>query len=152
MEKRERIVLERVVAQLNKQVANWNILFVKLHHYHWNVKGPQFFTLHGKFEELYTEAAVHIDELAERILALGGQPIATMREYLEVSTLKEAEGNESAEDMVRIIVDDYSLIIEELKDGMGVACEAEDEITSDMLLAIHTELEKHIWMLKAFLR
>jgi starvation-inducible DNA-binding protein len=141
-----------VVNVLNKQVANWNVLFVKLHNYHWYVKGPQFFTLHTKFEELYNEAATHIDELAERILSLKGQPIATMKEYLEISTVKEATGDETAEEMVRSIVNDYSAMISELKEGMEVAEEAGDETTADMLLAIHTELEKHVWMLSAFLK
>ncbi|MBO9128167.1 Dps family protein [Bacillus sp. 165] len=141
-----------VVNVLNKQVANWNVLFVKLHNYHWYVKGPQFFTLHTKFEELYNEAATHIDELAERILSLQGHPIATMKEYIEMSTVKEASGDETAEEMVRSIVNDYSAMISELKEGMEVAGDTEDETTADMLLAIHTELEKHVWMLSAFLK
>jgi starvation-inducible DNA-binding protein len=62
---------------VNKQIANWSVLYIKLHNYHWYVKGPQFFTLHEKFEQLYNEAALHIDELAERLLALGGAPVAT---------------------------------------------------------------------------
>jgi starvation-inducible DNA-binding protein len=136
---------------LNKQIANWNILFVKLHNYHWYVKGEQFFTLHAKFEELYDEAAAHIDELAERLLAIGGQPIATMKEYIEESSINEAIGKEDSVQMVQSIIRDYSKIIEELKHGMAIAEEFNDETTGDMLLAIHSSLEKHLWMLKAFL-
>ncbi len=136
---------------VNKQIANWSVLYIKLHNYHWFVKGPAFFTLHDKFEELYTEAAVHIDELAERLLALEGQPVATMREILEVSTVKEAMGNESADQMVQVITDDFDIMTSELKEGMSVADEVDDETTGDMLLAIHQSLEKHIWMLKSFL-
>ena len=62
---------KQVIEVLNKQVADWSVLFTKLHNFHWYVKGPQFFTLHEKFEELYTESATHIDEIAERILAIG---------------------------------------------------------------------------------
>lgn len=136
---------------LNKQIANWNVLFVKLHHYHWYVKGNQFFTLHTKFEELYNEAATHIDELAERLLSIGGQPIATMKEYLEAASIQEANGNEDSDQMVQSISSDFTTIIEELKHGMAVAEEANDEITGDMLLAIHSSLEKQVWMLRAFL-
>lgn len=143
--------MSNVVTVLNKQVADWNILFVKLHNYHWNVKGPAFFTLHDKFEEFYNEAALHIDEIAERILALNGTPIASMREYLEVSSVNEASGKEDANEMVRVIASDFSRMITDLKKGMEIASEEEDEISSDMLLAIHTELEKHVWMLNAFL-
>lgn len=136
---------------LNKQIANWTVLYVKLHNYHWYVKGQQFFTLHAKFEELYTEAALHIDELAERLLALGGKPVATMKGCLEAASVREAEGNETAEQMVQTTADDFGIIIRELKEGMAIAQEQNDETTADLLLAIHTSLEKHVWMLNSFL-
>lgn len=139
-----------VVAVLNKQIANWSILFVKLHNYHWFVKGPVFFTLHLKFEELYNEAALHIDNLAERVLAIGGKPIATMREYLSAASVKEAVGSEKAADMVRSTEQDFRILIAELLEGMEIAQQAGDETTSDMLLAIHSSLEKHVWMLASF--
>lgn len=144
-------VKEKLIDIVNKQVANWNVLYVKLHNYHWYVKGPQFFTLHTKFEELYNEAALHIDELAERLLALGGKPLATMKDYLAVASVHEAKGNETAEEMVAEIVRDFETMIEELKAGMDYAGEIGDETTGDMLLGIHQSLEKHVWMLKSFL-
>ncbi|ANB56776.1 general stress protein 20U [Anoxybacillus sp. B7M1] len=136
---------------VNKQIANWSVLYIKLHNYHWFVKGQQFFTLHTKFEELYNEAALHIDELAERLLALGGAPVATMKECLESASVKEAKGNETAEEMVGALVSDFETMIQELKDGMQLADEVGDETTGDMLLGIHQSLEKHVWMLKSFL-
>ncbi|ALS24705.1 MULTISPECIES: Dps family protein [Paenibacillus] len=136
---------------LNTQIANWSLLYIKLHNYHWYVKGPQFFTLHVKFEELYTEAALHVDNLAERLLALKGQPVATMREILELATVHEATGNENAEQMVRAIANDFNTVAAELKEGMAIAEAADDETTGDMLLAIHSSLEKHTWMLESFL-
>jgi starvation-inducible DNA-binding protein len=136
---------------VNKQIANWSVLYIKLHNYHWYVKGPQFFTLHEKFEQLYNEAALYIDELAERLLALGGAPVATMKECLEQSSVKEATGQETAEQMVATIVSDFETMIGELKEGMQVAEEVGDETTGDMLLGIHQSLEKHVWMLKSFL-
>ncbi|GAF66944.1 Dps family protein [Alkalihalobacillus trypoxylicola] len=143
---------EKVSTILNKQVANWSVLFTKLHNYHWYVKGPQFFTLHEKFEELYNEAATHIDELAERLLALKGKPLATMKEHLEAASVKEGNYNLNAEDMVSNLVDDFNILIEELKEGMDAAEELGDETTADMLLAIHQSLEKHNWMLRSFLK
>ncbi|MCK0470432.1 Dps family protein [Halalkalibacter sp. APA_J-10(15)] len=136
---------------LNKQIANWSVLFVKLHNYHWYVKGHQFFTLHDKFEELYNESATHIDELAERLLAIGGEPIATMKEYLAESSIEEAKSTETAEEMVQSISKDFTTMIGELREGMAISEEADDETTGDMLLAIHSSLEKHAWMLQAFL-
>ncbi|WP_203361410.1 Dps family protein [Bacillus sp. REN10] len=142
---------EKLVQSVNQQIANWTVLYTKLHNYHWFVKGPQFFALHDKFEELYTEASLHIDELAERLLALGGEPVATLKESLEMATVSEAEGKESAEEMVQSVVNDFSTIIAELKEAMDLAGEVNDETTGDMLLAIHQGLEKHVWMLKSFL-
>jgi len=141
----------QLVSVLNKQIANWSVLYTKLHNYHWYVKGGQFFTLHVKFEEFYNEAGLHIDELAERLLAIGGKPAATMKEYLEMSSIKEASGSETADEMVQSVINDFSIIIGELKEGMSFAEEKNDETTGDMLLAIHSELEKHVWMLTAFL-
>ncbi|WP_338750823.1 Dps family protein [Bacillus sp. FJAT-52991] len=142
---------EKLVQSVNQQIANWTVLYTKLHNYHWFVKGPHFFALHTKFEELYTEASLHIDELAERLLALGGQPVATLKESLEMATIGEAEGKETAEQMVQSVADDFATIIVELKEAMDLAGEVNDETTGDMLLAIHQELEKHVWMLKSFL-
>lgn len=136
---------------VNKQIANQTVLYIKLHNYHWYVTGPEFFTLHAKFEELYNEAALHIDELAERLLAMGDKPVATMSGALEFASVKEASGNESATEMVASIVDDYSTMIQELKKGMELAEEVNDETTSDLLLSIHSGLEKHVWMLNSFL-
>jgi starvation-inducible DNA-binding protein len=142
---------QQLIQTVNKQIANWSVLYIKLHNYHWFVKGPAFFTLHDKFEELYGEASVHIDELAERLLALEGKPVATMSEILSLSSIKEANGNETADEMVQNISDDFGIITGELKEGMTLAGEVDDETTGDMLLAIHQSLEKHIWMLKSFL-
>ncbi|MVP00837.1 Dps family protein [Paenibacillus lutrae] len=135
---------------LNRQVANWTVLFVKLHNFHWNVKGHEFFTLHVKFEELYNEAANYVDELAERLLAVGGKPVATMKESLELSSIKEADGGEKPDEMVRSLLADFETIIGELKQGIQEADEAKDEGTADMLLGISVALEKHRWMLSSF--
>jgi starvation-inducible DNA-binding protein len=136
---------------VNQQIANWSVLYIKFHNYHWYVTGPEFFTLHTKFEELYNEAALYIDELAERLLALGDKPVATMAAALEFSSIKEAEGKETAQEMVANIIEDFTTMIKELKAGMELAEAAKDETTGDLLLSIHSALEKHVWMLNSFL-
>ena len=80
-----------VVKELNQQVANWTVAYTKLHNFHWYVKGPNFFSLHTKFEELYDEASQYVDDLAERILAIGGNPIGTLTESLDKSIVKKLE-------------------------------------------------------------
>ncbi|CAM4369482.1 DNA starvation/stationary phase protection protein [Paenibacillus phoenicis] len=137
--------------QLNLQIANWTVLYTKLHNFHWFVKGPNFFTLHEKFEALYNEAAGYIDDIAERLLAIGGTPIATLREALATASISEASGKESADEMVAAIVADFAKLDSELKEGMEAAERAEDEATSDLLLGIVSSLEKHRWMLNAYL-
>ncbi|WP_144461850.1 Dps family protein [Siminovitchia fortis] len=142
---------QQLIELVNKQVASWTVLYTKLHNFHWYVKGSNFFTLHEKFEELYNEAAVHIDELAERLLALGGEPVATLRESLELASVQEAESEKTAEQMVQATLSDFETLTAELKKGMELADQSGDETTGDMLLSIHQGLEKHIWMLSAFL-
>lgn len=136
---------------INQQIANWNILYTKLHRFHWYVKGPHFFTLHAKFEELYEEAAATIDEFAEQLLIIGGRPISTLKESLQLATIEETSETLTAEEMVQTIVHDFSLIIDELKAGMEVAEQNNDEVTSDMFLGLIGKLNKHNWMLKSFL-
>lgn len=142
---------QELIQAINKQVANWMVLYVKLHHYHWFVKGHHFFTLHEKFEELYNEANGHIDELAERILTIGGNPVSTLKECLEIASVQEAKETEKEEAMVRAICTDFEKLIQELNAARELADQANDEGTADLLLSISGSLEKHVWMLKAYL-
>lgn len=137
--------------ELNKQVATWSVMYTKLHNFHWYVKGPQFFTLHAKFEELYNEATLHMDEIAERLLTLGGKPVATLAEHLELSDVKEATGKESTDQMVSSVVKDFDTIMKSLKKGMDEAAKDEDDMTEDLLNAVYQSIEKHQWMLNAYL-
>ncbi|MFC5712041.1 Dps family protein [Thalassorhabdus alkalitolerans] len=136
---------------LNTQLANWNVLYAKLHNYHWNVTGSDFFTLHAKFEEFYNEAGTYIDEIAERILTINGRPIATLKEYLEHSTIEEASGTEDSKEMVKAVVNDFTHLITEANDVIENAEGNNDESTADMFIQIKTSLEQHTWMLNAFL-
>jgi starvation-inducible DNA-binding protein len=135
---------------LNRQIANFSVLYVKLHHYHWYVKGASFYTLHAKFEELYNEAAGYVDELAERLLALNGRPVSRMADYLKLATVKEASGTEDADAMVLAIADDFRKIAAELDEGIRAAEREGDTATADLLTGIRTILDKHAWMLSAF--
>ncbi|AXH99654.1 DNA starvation/stationary phase protection protein [Sporosarcina sp. PTS2304] len=142
---------KELIQELNKQVSTWSVMYAKLHNYHWYVKGNQFFTLHAKFEELYNEATLHMDEIAERVLTLGGEPTATLAEHLEESVVSEAKGTERANDMVQTLVDDFDKIMKSLKKGMDLAAKDSDDMTEDMLNAVYQSIEKHQWMLNAFL-
>jgi starvation-inducible DNA-binding protein len=142
---------EVLTEKLNTQVANFSVLYMKLHNYHWYVKGENFFTLHVKFEELYTEVALHLDTIAERMLSLRSAPTATLEEQLQLSSIKEATGDENAQDMVKTLVDDFNTICSELTEGITLAEDNNDQPTADMFIAIRHSLEKHRWMLAAYL-
>jgi starvation-inducible DNA-binding protein len=146
---KQTLTLEQV---MNQQLANWNVLYTKLHRFHWYVKGPHFFTLHAKFEELYEEAAGTIDELAERLLIAGGKPISTLKEYIQYASIEETSENLTAEEMVQNVVNDFSQLISELKVGKEVAGHENDEVTSDMFTELIEKLGKHNWMLTSFLQ
>lgn len=136
---------------LNQELANWTVLYTKLHNYHWYVKGSNFFTLHAKFEELYTETAGYIDEIAERILTIGGEPVATLKETLELSSIEEANGTENADEMVKSLLQDFIILDKEIAAVIEAAQEGNDEATGDLFLGIKSALEQHIWMFKAYI-
>jgi starvation-inducible DNA-binding protein len=140
--------LEKV---LNQQIADFNVLYTKLHRFHWYVKGPQFFTLHEKFEEFYNETADYIDGYAERLLAVGGSPIATMKQFLQSATLSEDGNEETSEEMVETLINDYMLLVKNLKNGVEKAEATHDHVTADLFIGTIGNMEKHIWMLKAAL-
>src|SRR4051794_6187424 len=121
-----------IQSQLNLQISNWSVLYTKLHRFHWYVKGPLFFTLHAKFEELYDESALVVDQVAERLLAIGGEPIATMKEYLEATTIQESANETKASDMVATLVKDYKHMNKSLKQLAELAESENDTITNDL--------------------
>ncbi|CAH0193723.1 Dps family protein [Peribacillus simplex] len=135
---------------VNKEIANFSVLYTKIHNYHWFVNGPHFFELHQKLEELYKEVTSNYDELAERLLAIGEKPVATLKEYMELTTIEEATGNENTEDMVQSVISDFEKLSEEFLEIIAVA-EEEDPVTADMLTGMKKSLNKHAWMLRAYL-
>lgn len=140
-----------LINNLNKAVANFGVLYTKLHSYHWFVKGNQFYQLHELFENLYDEVTEHFDAVAERILMLNERPLATLKDFLAVTTLKEATGNETAEEMLENLLVDLTQLNQELTETIKLAQEVEDEVTVDILLGITSSFQKHIWMVKATL-
>lgn len=147
----EEVKVKPIVDHLNDLLANYHIHYQKLRGCHWNVKGKSFFTLHAKFEELYTNAIATIDELAERILTLGKAPISTYKTYLEVSKIQEinTEGVEDVQ-LVSAILDDFSALIEIEREIMELTSQSGDDGTNDMINKFMQFKEKNTWMLRAF--
>jgi starvation-inducible DNA-binding protein len=139
----------KLVERLNQLLADYQIYYQNLRGLHWNVKGAQFFMLHEKYEELYNEAAESVDEIAERILMVGGQPLHTFTDYLKVAELKEAglisEGKKGVEVVLensRYLLKSFNEILE-LADG--------DEGTYALISDLIGATEKRIWMLESTL-
>lgn len=141
-----------VAKRLNKYLADLHVLYTKLHNYHWNVVGLGFFEMHVKLEELYTATALEIDEVAERVLQLEERPLATMKDYLATTTLKEAESKKiKAGEAAEGVLNDYQAILADLRVIVELAGENSDEQTVGMLDGFIGAYEKHIWMLSAYL-
>ncbi len=144
--------IKPVVDHLNDLLANYHIHYQKLRGCHWNVKGQNFFTLHIKFEELYNNAVITIDELAERILTLGKPPISTFADYIKVSKIKEINTiglKDTA--MVKALIDDMATLISLERDIMEISEEAGDDGTNDMINKFMQFKEKNTWMLRSFI-
>jgi starvation-inducible DNA-binding protein len=141
-----------VVDLLNDYLANYHIHYQKLRGCHWNVKGNNFFTLHIKFEELYTNAQVTIDEIAERILTLGKPPHSRFADYIKESTIKEVDTIGMGDmAMVDALLEDMTRLIEIEREVMEAADKAGDDGTNDMVNKFMQFKEKTIWMLRSFL-
>lgn len=134
-------------------VATQGQFYIRLHQFHWYVKGSHFFTLHEKFEELYDEATENLDVVAERLLAIGGEPYSTLQEFIDNSILKEdTEDKHLTQDqMVEAVVKDLEAIANLLQEGTKLTDEHEDFPSNDMLIAMKDATDQHIWMLKAYL-
>jgi starvation-inducible DNA-binding protein len=140
--------MKNLYLALDKQVANLSVLFTKLHHFHWYVKGPNFFALHAKFEELYDHVNELYDEFAERLLTIGGKPASSQKAYLELTSLKEATGKETAMEMVNELLADLEQLTKEFKADLKIAQELEDEATADLYIGSIANFEKTMWMLR----
>ena len=137
--------------QLNTLLADYQVHYQKLRNYHWNVRGPLFFGLHLKFEELYNGAALKVDEIAERVLALGAKPLSTLASQLEAATLTEDAGDPDAKEMVANLLADLESLNASIRAAVKAAGEAGDDATVNLIEPFADEQEKTAWMLKAFL-
>ncbi len=138
-------------SKLNLYLANQMVDYVKKHNLHWNLKGNHFFSLHAKLEELYEEANDILDEVAERILALGGNPVSSMKEALAMATIKElGDGPKSTDETIRTLISDTDYWIKDSKEIADLADKEDDNVTNDMFNGFTKTYQKLAWMLKAY--
>jgi starvation-inducible DNA-binding protein len=142
---------QNTVERLNTLLADYQIYYQNLRGLHWNIKGNMFFALHNKFEEYYDEASVAIDEIAERILMLGGQPLHTFGDYLKTATLKGVVNVSDGKEGIEAVLRDNEFLLTSFNEILKVAAKNGDEGTVGMMSGWIGETEKRIWMLKAYL-
>jgi len=139
-----------VVVELNILLADYHLYYQKLRSNHWNILGKNFFDLHEKFEDLYSDARIKIDEIAERILTLRYHPMSKFSDYLKVSTIAEAAPLKTDMDMVQETINDHKLLLTQMSKVIEKAESVGDEGTIDLIGAYIRELEKSSWMLNAW--
>ncbi len=142
---------ETISAGLSRLLADSYTLYLKTHNYHWNVTGPQFNTLHQMFEEQYTELATAVDEIAERIRALGIKAPGSYVEFLSLTSIEEGNGDESAEEMIRQLAIGQETVVRTAREAFPAADSANDEPTADLLTQRMQSHEKNAWMLRSML-
>lgn len=142
---------QAIVEGLARLLADSYTLYLKTHNFHWNVTGPMFNSLHQMFETQYTELAAAVDEIAERIRALGHKAPGSYREYADLTSIKEAVGEFTAKDMISALAQDQETVARTARQIIPVVAGANDEPTADLLTQRMQIHEKTAWMLRSML-
>jgi starvation-inducible DNA-binding protein len=142
---------ENLAEKLNGLLANFQIYYQNLRGLHWNIKGKNFFELHVKFEEFYTDSQVKIDEIAERILTLQGKPLHTFEDYINLATVPVGKDISNDVESVKLVVSSLSELLKIERVILEISDETNDEGTNSMMSNFIAEQEKTIWMLSSWL-
>ena len=136
---------------LNVLLSNFQVYYQNLRGLHWNIRGKRFFDLHVKFEELYNQAQLRIDEIAERVLTLGGTPLHSFEDYIEKNKLKVGKNITQDDAAVELVIKSLTSLLKIERELLDKSDEINDEGTNSMMSDLITEKEKDIWMMQAFL-
>ncbi|MEM0516042.1 Dps family protein [Pseudoalteromonas sp. YIC-827] len=142
---------ETIIDELNRLLSCYQIQYMNARGFHWNIKGRDFFELHVKFEEIYNLLLEKVDEIAERILTLGGEPLHAFTDYIELSQINEAKNISDGVQAVQNLLDGYTTLIKMQRNILVDASDNEDEGTAALMSDYIKEQEKLVWMLKAYL-
>ena len=143
--------VEKEIEVLNVLLSNYQTYYQNLRGVHWNIKGKRFFELHVKFEELYNAAQEQVDQIAERILTLGGVPFNTLASYVKHATILVGENVSDDDKAVRLIVDSIIALLPLERELLSLSDEINDEGTNTLVSDLIVEQEKNLWMLKSYL-
>ncbi len=142
----------QLAAKLNELLANYQLFYINVRGFHWNITGEKFFELHAKFEELYNDALLKIDEIAERVRTLEQTPIHSFSGFLKHSTIQEATGISDGREAVEEIVSALKVLVTKERDILKLAEDAGDEGTLALMSDYIREQEKLLWMYSAYLK
>lgn len=142
---------KQLTEKLNDLLANYQVFYQNTRGFHWNIKGNKFFELHAKFEELYTDLQVKIDEIAERILTLGGTPMHTFEDYTAHSQVKAAQNVTEGSACVASLLEAFGILLEKQRAIVELSSESNDEGTNAMASDYIREQEKLVWMYSAWM-
>jgi starvation-inducible DNA-binding protein len=156
MQQRNRIGIDKAAAadlarQLNHLLAQYQIFYMNVRGFHWNIRGEKFFELHGQFELLYNDLQVKVDEVAERILTLGDAPIHTYAAYLEVAEIPVAQNITNWRQAVENILAAFQQVILLQRQLLKTSAESDDEGTNALMSDYIRQQEKSVWMYAALL-
>lgn len=140
-----------IAEKLNKLLANYSLFYQNVRGFHWHIKGSDFFELHVKFEELYTDLQLKIDEVAERILTLAHNPEHTYSKYSELSIIPESKRTSKGKEAIVNILDSFSALITMQREILEAAANAKDEGTVALMSGYIQQQEKQVWMYSSFL-
>ncbi|MGL4193104.1 Dps family protein [Vibrio misgurnus] len=143
---------QKLANTLNHLLANYQVFYMNTRGYHWNIQGKEFFELHVKFEEIYTDLQLKIDEVAERILTLGARPMHSFSGYLKATQIKEHTDSLDGRNSMQGLVDGFSVLLHQQRDILELASESGDEGTAALMGDYIREQEKLMWMLNAWLK
>ena len=141
----------QLIKELNQLLSDFHIYYQNTRGFHWNIKGNNFFQLHAKFEELYTEALTVIDEIGERILTIGGQPLHTFEDYEKTSNLKAYKNVSVDREIVAALIEQLEAIVKQENIVKEIAVKENDNETEDMMIGLINGQQKTSWMLNAWL-
>lgn len=140
-----------LINELNHLLSDFHIYYQNTRGFHWNIKGKRFFELHNKFEEFYTESLTVIDEIAERILTIGGSPLHTFADYQSTSDLEVYKNVSEDTECVKAVKEQLIQLIAQENKVKDLAGEVGDNETEDMMIGLINTQQKTIWMLNAWL-
>lgn len=143
---------EKLAKNLNELLANYSVFYQNTRGYHWNIKGDKFFELHLKFEELYNDLLLKIDEVAERILTLGHSPEHNFTQYNKISSIKESAKVTDGLKAVEQILESFKTVISMQRELLDISADANDEGTNALMSDYIRAQEKLVWMYSAFLK